>query len=325
MLLLPIESMGHVGLTAPDTTLTSTPDNPSSPGRARFTFTSSEGARFECSLDGAAFSPCVSPALYADLAVGPHVFQVRAIDSAGTVDETPASHDWLVLPPGPDTRIYSTPLPVSFWRVATFKFAGEYAGARFECSLNDEAFHPCTSPVIYDNLPDNAYTFRVHAYDKRGLRDMTPASYSWLVDLTTVRAPVITTPFLGATLDGPTPVFSGTARPGLTISVFVDLKPAGSTTVNEAGIWSLTSELSLEREGPHVVTAHAFEGLGLGPGSLALSFNLKLPPEEPAELDDLEALEEAVGCSAGPGDATWLLAGLALLAGTFRRRRPAGD
>ncbi|NOJ95223.1 MYXO-CTERM sorting domain-containing protein [Corallococcus sp. CA049B] len=32
-------------------------------------------------------------------------------------------------------------------------------------------------------------------------------------------------------------------------------------------------------------------------------------------------MEEAGGCSAGPGDSSWLLASLGLLAGTSRRRR----
>ncbi|WP_375758957.1 hypothetical protein [Corallococcus exercitus] len=301
-----------VGLTAPDTTLSSAPSSPSGQSTARFTFTSAKGTRFECSLDGADFSPCVSPASYADLPKGPHAFQVRAIDGAGNVDATPASHDWLELSPGPDTRIHSAPLPVSFWRDATFKFTAEYRGARFECSLNDEPFRACTSPVTYTDLPDNAYTFRVHAYDPRGIWDAIPATYSWLVDLTTLRAPVITTPYLDAILDGPTPVFSGIARPGLTISVIVDKNRVGITTVDAAGYWAVTSELPLSGEGPHVVTAHAHELGNTSPVSLAMSFKVKLPPEQSV------AQEEAVGCSAGPGSSSSLLASLALLASLSR-------
>ncbi|RKH81428.1 hypothetical protein D7Y21_30260 [Corallococcus sp. AB045] len=311
------QGASSVGATAPDTTLTFAPPSPSGQSTARFTFTGSEGARFECSLDGADFSTCVSPVAYANLSKGPHVFQVRAMDGAGNVDATPASHDWLVLSPGPDTRIYSAPLPVSFWRVASFAFTAEYAGARFECSLNGEAFSSCTSPVTYADLPDNAYTFRVHAYDKRGIRDATPASYSWLVDLTTLRAPGITSPFLGATLDGPMPVFSGTARPGLTISVIVDLEEIGSTTVDAAGLWCVTSSQPLSAERLHVVTAHAHENGNTSLVSLAVSFKVKLAAEESVEQ------EEAGGCSAGPGDSSWLLASLGLLAGTRRRRRHA--
>lgn len=44
-----------------------------------------QGARFECSLDGAAFAPCDSPVIYGDLADGEHAFSVRAIDPAGNV------------------------------------------------------------------------------------------------------------------------------------------------------------------------------------------------------------------------------------------------
>ena len=89
--------------TPPDTTLTGAPSNPTNLDYATFTFTSPDGnASFECALDGAAFSPCTSPASYLSLAEGPHGFQVRALDSLGNTDPTPASYDWTIDLTSPD-------------------------------------------------------------------------------------------------------------------------------------------------------------------------------------------------------------------------------
>jgi len=51
-------------------------------------------ASFECSLDGASFSACTTPQGFTTLALGSHTFQVRAIDTSGNTDPTPASLSW---------------------------------------------------------------------------------------------------------------------------------------------------------------------------------------------------------------------------------------
>jgi hypothetical protein len=80
-----------------DTALVSTPPAVSVSEDATFEFTSPEaGVTFECSLDGAAFTPCTSPSTFTDLPDGEHTFRVRARDPAGNVDPTPASYTWTV-------------------------------------------------------------------------------------------------------------------------------------------------------------------------------------------------------------------------------------
>src|SRR5581483_1537320 len=80
------DAAGNVGVatatvtadvTPPETTITQGDG-------ARFSFAASEPATFECSLDGAPFSPCTSPVSYA-LANGDHSLSVRAKDALGNV------------------------------------------------------------------------------------------------------------------------------------------------------------------------------------------------------------------------------------------------
>jgi YVTN family beta-propeller protein len=99
--------------TAPDTTITSTVDgNRATVQNAgttlstsiQFTFTATPGTKpiagFECRLDNSAFSACSSPTTLNNLAAGiQHNFQVRAVDTAGNRDPTPATIRWTILTP----------------------------------------------------------------------------------------------------------------------------------------------------------------------------------------------------------------------------------
>ena len=86
--------------TPPETTIGSAPAGLVATSAASVSFTASEaGSRFECSLDGAAFAACASPAVYSGLPEGAHAFDVRAIDKAGNVDASPARASWVVEPP----------------------------------------------------------------------------------------------------------------------------------------------------------------------------------------------------------------------------------
>jgi hypothetical protein len=87
--------------TDPETVINKGPDASTTSTSATFEFLSPEtGSTFQCSLDQAAFAVCASPATYSNLAVTQHTFQVRAIDAAGNIDETPASYPWTVTPGG---------------------------------------------------------------------------------------------------------------------------------------------------------------------------------------------------------------------------------
>jgi hypothetical protein len=85
----------------PATTIDAKPGDPTASSSATFSFHANRpDTVFECSLDGAEFSSCpTSGATYLDLTKGAHSFRVRAIDSDGVVEATPAAYSWTIAAP----------------------------------------------------------------------------------------------------------------------------------------------------------------------------------------------------------------------------------
>lgn len=81
---------------APNTIVTSGPPRSTRSRRAVFRFRANERATFICKLDARPWLPCRSPKSYARLRVGWHTFRVRAVDSAGNIDRTPAVRRWRI-------------------------------------------------------------------------------------------------------------------------------------------------------------------------------------------------------------------------------------
>ncbi|MGH3014757.1 MAG: OmpL47-type beta-barrel domain-containing protein, partial [Gaiellaceae bacterium] len=93
----PAQHAWTVDTTAPQTTLDTTPSDPSSDPTPVFEFSADEpGSTFQCRVDGGSWAPCPSPVTVGPLADGPHTFDVRATDPAGNTDGTPAQHAWNV-------------------------------------------------------------------------------------------------------------------------------------------------------------------------------------------------------------------------------------
>src|SRR5262245_3908227 len=91
--------------TAPDTAITQSPLIVAASAMASFAFTGSDSDdHFECALDTAPFTACASP-ITLTISDGSHTFAVRAIDTAGNTDASPASFTWMVDTQSPDTTI----------------------------------------------------------------------------------------------------------------------------------------------------------------------------------------------------------------------------
>ncbi|HEX9005557.1 MAG TPA: putative Ig domain-containing protein, partial [Blastocatellia bacterium] len=154
---------------APDTTITSNPVNPTNSTSATFTFTGNDGsgvgvAGFECKLDGGSFAACTSPQSYTGLADGQHTFQVRAIDTLGNADQTPATYMWTVDTTAPTVTINqaagqadpTSSSPINF----TVVFSEAVTGfANADVSLSGTA--GATTSAVTEIAPNNGTTYNV--------------------------------------------------------------------------------------------------------------------------------------------------------------------
>lgn len=169
--------------TAPVTTLGESPAAVSNATGVRFAFSANEEARFECALDGPAFEACSSPLEIEAIAEGSHVFQVRAIDPAGNVEEPARALAFAVDRTAPVTSIDESPAELSNLAEARFAFsANEEAG--FECALDDAAFLACSSPLVIDEIAEGSHVFQVRAVDSAGNVEADASTFAFSVDRT---------------------------------------------------------------------------------------------------------------------------------------------
>jgi CSLREA domain-containing protein len=177
---------------APNTTINSGPAQGSttSDPTPTFGFSSNESsASFQCKVDGGSFSSCSSPRTTSSLSNGSHSFQVRAKDTANNLDPSPASRSFTVdTSTAPDTKAPDTEITKGpKKKVKTkkskakvkFEFSSE-ANASFECSLDDAAFEPCTSPDK-EKVKKGKHSFAVRAKDAAGNVDQSPAEQAFKV------------------------------------------------------------------------------------------------------------------------------------------------
>lgn len=188
-----------VDLTPPVVTFNQTPQSLTASVNATFAFSAvdelSGVAGYECKPSMmAAYQSCSSP-FSSQFANGPQKFFVRAVDNAGNVSPE-ISYNWTIDNLAPTVRIISGPAPWSNSATANFTFEGSKNGValtKFECSLNNGAYVPCSSPVAYNNLIEGAHSFQVRGYDN--LNNVSaPAPYNWQIDLTKPVVQLTSTP-----------------------------------------------------------------------------------------------------------------------------------
>jgi LPXTG-site transpeptidase (sortase) family protein len=87
-----------IDTTAPDSNIDTKPPAITNNTAGSFTFSSpaTDLAGFECQLDGGGFSACTAPHDVSGLSAGTHTVEVRAYDTAGNRDPSPASYTWIV-------------------------------------------------------------------------------------------------------------------------------------------------------------------------------------------------------------------------------------
>lgn len=241
---------------APDTFIGSGPTGTVASTSATFTFTSNEpGTTFQCALDSGAFAAC--PVSYTGLAQGAHTFSVRATDTAGNVDPSPATRTWTV-----DTT--PPPIPSITWdtnaRDNTPSFSFTSAGAAtYQCRVDGVAFAACTSPHTTAQLGDGAHRFEVRATDGVGNQSAAGA-LDFSLDTVPPTAPVINSPTQGQWLTASTATVSGTAEPGSTVALVEGQSARGTTTTTAGGAWTIT--VLTVTDGTHTYAATARDAAG---------------------------------------------------------------
>jgi hypothetical protein len=147
---------------------------------ASFSFTSNGPASgFECSMDGASFAACTSPASYDGMAAGTaHAFRVRA-SLGGMVDPTPALERFTIDATPPDTTITSGPTGSTASQTAAWTAVGTERFNRgfIMCGIDAMPLHSCGGPAstTFSSLCQGPHAFRAAGIDNAANVDPSPA------------------------------------------------------------------------------------------------------------------------------------------------------
>jgi hypothetical protein len=175
----------EVSYSIPGTDIDSGPTGPINNATPSFSFSSADsGATFECRIDSnddADFASCPASFTTSALADGQHTLDVRALNSMGNFDATPATRTFTVDTTPPTTTITSGPSGPTTSTTPTFTYTAE-AGSTFDCGIDTAALASCpatgfTAPI----LAPGAHTFSVRATDAAGNVEATPATRSFTV------------------------------------------------------------------------------------------------------------------------------------------------
>jgi N-acetylneuraminic acid mutarotase len=100
----------------------------------------------------------------------------------GAVENSGYSNEMSAFLPCMETVINLAPPGATQSPAPVFGFSCNYASCSFECDLDGGGFSICFSPHGYTGLADGQHLFSVRAVDVSGDVDMTPATFSWIVD-----------------------------------------------------------------------------------------------------------------------------------------------
>jgi len=206
---------------APDTIVMSGPPVLINLNAAGFVFGSTEiGSTFECKVDQGTFAACGSTTNILNVLDGSHILHVRAIDSAGNIDQTPAVYSWTVDTIPPIAAIAGTPqsptrtiealLTISGIDVVSYKYKldnGSYSGETV-----------VAAPINITNLTNGTHMVSVIGKDSANnwQKEEFATTTSWIVD---IEKPVLTLSTLpnGAYTNNTTLNISGKATDNIAV------------------------------------------------------------------------------------------------------------
>lgn len=136
---------------------------------AKFSFVGTGAVSYECSLNGAAYSQCVSPVVIQGLANKEHAFEVKGVGPTGARSE-PALYRWKVdtIAPNEPNVMSNLDDTVVVSKSVSFAFDSIDQGSGveyYQCSLDNAEFSLCKSPLSFSELSLGEHSFRVRSYD----------------------------------------------------------------------------------------------------------------------------------------------------------------
>ena len=319
----------------PDTAIDSGPTGTIGQSSAMFVFHGSDtDDTFQCSLDGAPWATCTSPQQYSSLTDGTHTFQVRAVNSAGEMDPTPAESSWSVdtIAPavtltGPASGSWTNNVTPVFSGAAgtasgdsstitVYLYAGSAASGAPIQTLTTSAAGTAWSVAASSALAQGTYTAQAEQSDAAGNLDKSTSS-TFTVDTT---APIVTVsePANGSATNGDRPSFSGAAGtvPGdsskITVNVYAGSNVSGSpvatlTSTATSGSWSV-APVSTLADGIYTVQATQPDAAGNVGNSAPSTFTidtippavtLTTPANEATTTSQIPTFSGAAGTAAG--------------------------
>lgn len=201
---------------APVTNITASPASPTNDNTPAFSFaaTPPTGATFQCAWDSGAFSACTSGQQLAAVSEGSHLFRVRACNSIGNCDQTPAEYD-LTVDTTPPSLMISAPSGTVGTANVSVVFAAE-SGATSRCRIDSGTYEPCAPPShTFIGVADGSYTATVETTDAAG--NVTTQTTAFTVETVIVIDPIETTiddgPRNGLKITDQTPTFDFSSQP----------------------------------------------------------------------------------------------------------------
>ncbi|AKJ05629.1 T1SS secreted agglutinin RTX [Archangium gephyra] len=206
-----------------------------------------------------------SLALTSSLTQGAHTVTATAMDAAGNTSAPSAARGFTV-----DSLAPSAPVlmgPAAFVNTPTPVISGTAeANSTVSVTLDGAKVGTVTaspsgtwSLTVATPLAQGAHAASATATDAAGNTSSASASRGFTVDMVAPAAPVLTAP--AAVVRTTTPIISGTAEAGSSVSVTVDGTKVGTATANTSGTWSFTPSFPLA-QGEHTVTATATDAAG---------------------------------------------------------------
>jgi hypothetical protein len=258
-------------LTAPVLNVSGSPATLVSSVSNTFTFSASDTggsslANIQCSLNGASWSPCISPNISV-LSAGTHLMGIKAVDGAGN-ESIIQSFTWTIDISPPTVTISSAPPANTSSTSVSILFSGSDTGGSsiqtYECKIDAAPYSSCSSPKTYTGLTEASHTFSVRAIDGVG-NVSTVATTTWTVDTTNPTATITTPAANGSfvqTADLAAFTVGGTCSEVGRPIILSGVVTTPTSTCSFGGTWTANIDLSAASAGNLSLTATHADSAG---------------------------------------------------------------